>query len=46
MPLGASFYEDLPLVEFIYLVYLLARKVAIQVFVDVSCLLSAIISLC
>ena len=50
MPLGASFFEDVPLVEFIYLVF--TRKPGGVTVGDsglcccIPCLSSAIISLC
>ena len=50
MPLGASFFEDVPLVEFIYLVFTCTPGgVTIGnsgLCCYVPCLLSAIISLC
>ena len=50
MPLGASFFEDVPLVEFIYLVFTrMPGGVTIggsDLCCCVPCLSSAIISLC
>ena len=47
MPLGASFFDDVLLLEFIYLVYILACQVelpyAVQVFVVVSLVCRALL---